>query len=235
MSNRSRFLQRCLPGLLGAGALLVGASGVRATTKGLNQIITPDIQPQGDLSVSFQLQHKTLGNPQQIQLEYGITKRLEVAFFQGFTPGQQIGGFEYSLLQKGPYLLSAGFANYTTHVRAQPFLEGGYYLPKHKFSLGITRVERQTEGIFGYDYQATPRLQLAADFQSGHGNSKTVGFTYSITSRLSINPAVYLTNDNPHHTLGYAVLTYTFPINEKKAEQTPQEQRTQPTKTDTSK
>jgi len=206
------------------------AASARATTKGLNQIVTPDIQPQGDLSVSFQLQHKDLGNPQQIQLEYGITKKLEVAVFQGFSPRQTVGGFEYGFLQRGPYLLSGGLANYTTHVSAQPFLEGGYYLPKSKFSLGVTYVGKQTEGIFGYAFQATPKLQLSADYQTGHGNSQTVGFTYSFTDRLSFNPALYLTNDRPRHSLGYAVLTYTFPINEKRPEQTPQEQRTQPTK-----
>ena len=214
-------------------ALLLGATSAHATTKGLNQIITPDIQPQGDLSVSFQLQHPALGNPQQVQLEYGITKRLEVALFQGFSPGQQIAGVEYGLVQKGPYLLSTGLANYTTHVSPQPFLEGGYYLTKHKFSLGVTRVSGQTEGIFGYAFQATPQLQLSTDYQSGHGNSKTLGFTYSFTSRLSINPAIYFTNDSPHHTFGYAVLTYTFPVNEKKPAQTPQDQQAQPAKTNT--
>jgi len=228
-----RFSTHHFPSLFCLSGLLLLSASARATTKGLNQIVTPDIQPQGDLSVSFQLQHKDLGNPQQIQLEYGITKKLEVAVFQGFTPRQTVGGFEYGFLQRGPYLLSGGLANYTTHVSPQPFLEGGYYLPKHKFSLGVTYVSKQTEGIFGYAFQATPKLQLSADYQTGHGNSQTVGFTYSFTDRLSINPALYFTNDRPHHTLGYAVLTYTFPINERRPEQTPQEQRTQPTKKDT--
>ena len=51
-----------------------------ATTKGLSEIITPDLQPEGDLSWSFQAQDKLIGNPYQFQIELadqcGIASRL---------------------------------------------------------------------------------------------------------------------------------------------------------------
>jgi hypothetical protein len=47
-------------------------------------------------------------------------------------------------------------------------------------------------------------------FQSGSGNSSTIGFTCNITRDLQMNPALYVTNDSPHRVLGYVVFTYTF-------------------------
>jgi hypothetical protein len=37
-----------------------------ATTKDLSQIITPDLQPAGDLSLSFQAQSLRIANPYQL-------------------------------------------------------------------------------------------------------------------------------------------------------------------------
>src|SRR5256886_3786872 len=53
-----------------------------ATTKGLSQIVTPDLQGEGDLSLSFQIQDKRIANPYQLQAEMGLTKWAEVAVFQ---------------------------------------------------------------------------------------------------------------------------------------------------------
>jgi hypothetical protein len=50
-----------------------------ATTKGLSQIVTPDVQPQGDLSLSFQWQGKEIANPYEFQAELGITRSFEVS------------------------------------------------------------------------------------------------------------------------------------------------------------
>ena len=49
------------------------ASGPRsfATTKGLSQIVTPDLEPQGDFSLSFQIQDKRIANPYQLQARAG--------------------------------------------------------------------------------------------------------------------------------------------------------------------
>src|SRR5438067_8135235 len=44
-----------------------------ATTKGLSQIVTPDLQPEGDLSLSLQIQDKRIANPYELQAELGLT------------------------------------------------------------------------------------------------------------------------------------------------------------------
>jgi hypothetical protein len=48
------------------------------------------------------------------------------------------------------------------------------------------------------------------DWQSGSGNSSTIGFTCNITRDFQFNPAIYVTNDRPREVLGYIVFTYTF-------------------------
>ena len=60
-----------------------------ATAKGLSQIVTPDVQPQGDLSLSFQWQGKEIANPYEFQAELGITRSFEVAIFQGVQPSDR--------------------------------------------------------------------------------------------------------------------------------------------------
>src|SRR5579862_9591466 len=98
-----------------------------ATTKGLNQIVTPDIQPFGQLSISYQMQQANIGNPYQIQYEYGITPRFEAAVFQGLDPGIQYLATEYGIIQNPNWLLSTGFLGWSSRGDApQPFLEGGW-------------------------------------------------------------------------------------------------------------
>jgi hypothetical protein len=43
------------------------------TTKGLSQIVTPDLQGPGDLSLSFQAQSERIANPYELQAEMGLT------------------------------------------------------------------------------------------------------------------------------------------------------------------
>jgi len=59
-----------------------------ASTQGLNQIPTPDMPPEGDLSLSFQAQGQKLGNPYQVQAEMGLTEWFEIAVFKGFNPNE---------------------------------------------------------------------------------------------------------------------------------------------------
>lgn len=208
---------------VGALALVAGALAMPAgaTTKGFNQIVTPDIQPEGVLSLSLQAQHPQIGNKSEIQTELGVTKNFEVALFQGFSPNTQILGAELGLIQHGPYLLSTGFVNRTFQGgRAQPFIEGGYYTKTQKFVGGAIRVPGQTQALLGYAYTINPKLALSADYQSGHGNSSTAGFTYNFTPNISLNPALYLTNDRPHHVYGYAVLTFNINVFKSKHAQT---------------
>src|SRR5437763_611972 len=109
-----------------------------ATTKGLSQIVTPDLQPTGDLSLSFQIQDKRIANPYQLQAELGLTRRAEVAVFRGFQPDEWIFGTEIGLLTKEPFLLSVGLVNWSPHldVDPQPFIEAGYYTEHHKIIAG---------------------------------------------------------------------------------------------------
>src|SRR4029077_9542503 len=85
--------------------LLIGSSSF-GTTKGLSQIVTPDLQGEGDLSLSLQIQDKRIANPYELQAELGLTKWAEVAVFRGFQPDEWIFGTEIGLLMKQPYLLS---------------------------------------------------------------------------------------------------------------------------------
>ena len=91
--------------------LTLPETSVLATTKGLNQIVTPDVQPQGDLSLSFQWQGQEIANPYEFQAELGLTKWFEVAIFQGLKPQETIFGCEVGLVQKDPWLLTTGFVN----------------------------------------------------------------------------------------------------------------------------
>jgi hypothetical protein len=190
-------------------------AGIRsclATTKGLSQIVTPDLQSEGDLSLSFQAQSERIANPYELQAELGLTKWAEVAVFKGFQPNELIFGTELGLIQHEPYLLSVGFVNWSphSHVDPQPFIEAGYYTEHHKFIVGAAHVDYRNEAILGYAYDFNKTWRAQVDFQSGSGNSSTIGFTCNLTKDFQVNPAIYVTNDSPHHVLGYVVFTYTF-------------------------
>jgi hypothetical protein len=184
----------------------------RATTKGLSQIVTPDLQSEGDLSLSFQAQSMRIANPYELQSELGLTKWAEVAVFKGFKPNELIFGTEFGLIQKEPYLLSAGFVNWSphSHVDPQPYLEAGYWSEHQKFIVGAIHVDYRNEAILGYAYDFNKKWRAQVDFQSGSGNSSTIGVTWNITEDFQMNPAIYVTNDRPHDILGYVVFTYTF-------------------------
>src|ERR1700732_5501542 len=135
-----------------------------ATTKGLSQIVTPDLQSEGDLSLSLQIQDKRIANPYEIQSELGLTKWAEIAVFKGFDPNELIFNTELALIQKDPYLLSTGFINWSphSHVDPEPFIEAGYYDQHHKWILGFARVDFRNEAILGYayDFNKTWRFQV---------------------------------------------------------------------------
>src|ERR1700681_3620544 len=144
-----------------------------ATTKGLSQIVTPDLQAPGDFSLSFQAQSEQIANPFQVQAELGLTNWAEVAVFKGFKPNELIFGTEFGLIQKEPYLLSVGFVNWSphSHVDPQPYLEAGYYTEHHKFIAGAIHVGYRNEAILGYAYDFNKQWRAQVDFQSGSGNS----------------------------------------------------------------
>lgn len=183
-----------------------------ATTKGLSQIVTPELQPPGDFSLSFQAQSQHIANPFELQGEIGLTNWAEVAVFKGFKPNELIFATEFGLIQKEPYLLSVGFVNWSphSHVDPQPYLEAGYCTEHHKFFAGAIHAGYRNEAILGYAYDFNKQWRAQVDFQSGSGNSSTIGFTWNITPDFQTNPAIYITNDRPHEILGYVVFTYTF-------------------------
>lgn len=192
-------------------AVWLGAPAL-ATTKGLNQIVTPDIQPLGVLSVSFQDENRAIGNPQQIQLELGLTNSFEVAIFQGLSPVKTILNAEYAIIPNKPFLVSTGLLGTQNADRYQPFLEGGYYTGKAEIIAGIQMQDSSLFGVFGLSYQATPRLLLASDYISGSASFATVGVTYAITPALSFNPALYISNSSPHRAFGYGVLSWNIKV-----------------------
>ena len=184
-----------------------------ATTKGLNQIVTPDLQPVGDLSLSFQWQSEQIANPYEFQEELGITKWFEVAVFQGIQPSETIFGCELALLQKDPWLLTTGFINWSTRGEApQPLLEAGYYTEHHKLMGGGLIVHGRPEALLGYAYDYDRHWRFQVDYQSGKENFFTLGFTWSLNDEFQINPAIYFSNDHANNISGYIVFTYTFHV-----------------------
>ncbi len=215
--SRCRKIPNAITGTI-AGALLgvllfFPTSVVHATIVGLNQIVTPEIQPAGVLGLSAQVQHAAIGNSQQIQFELGVTPRFEVAWFQGLTPGEGLFSTEFNLVQQGPHLLTVGALNASTRGgRLQPMVEYGYYTETDRFIVGAIRVDGRDELLLGYRRQLSARLLGLVDFQAGPFNSATLGLTYNFTPEFSINPAVYRTNTHPHHLLGYVVLTWNIAL-----------------------
>ena len=165
-----------------------------ATTKGLNQIITPDLQKEGDFSLSLQIQDKRIGNPYEIQNELGLSSWAEVAVFKGLDPNELIFATELGLLTKEPHLLSVGFANWSPHsnVDPQPFIEAGYYTEHHKVIIGAIRAGSKNEAILGYAYDFNKTWRVQVDWQSGLENSSTIGFTCNLTRDFQFNPALGL-------------------------------------------
>ena len=191
-----------------------------ATTKGLSQIVTPDLQGEGDLSISLQIQDKRIANPYELQAELGLTKWAEVAVFQGFDPNEEIFATEFGILTKEPYLLSVGFTNWSPRqdVDPQPYIEAGYYSEHNKFIVGAIHAGYKNEAILGYAYDFNKQWRVQVDWQSGKENSSTIGFTWNITPDFQMNPAIYFSNDDPRRIMGYIVFTYTFHLwSDKKA------------------
>ncbi|MEY2496081.1 MAG: hypothetical protein QOJ45_2573 [Verrucomicrobiota bacterium] len=193
---------------------LVGLIAPRAgaTTKGLSQIVTPDMQPEGDVSISFQFQDRRIANPYEFQAELGLTNWAEVAVFKGFKPNEEIFATEFGILRKEPVLLSVGFNNWSPKmgIDPQPFIEAGYYTAHDKFIIGAIHAGYKNEAIVGYAYDFNKRWRAQVDFQSGRENSSTIGFTCNITPDFQVNPAIYFANYHPERIMGYVVFTYTF-------------------------
>src|SRR6201981_3365835 len=154
-----------------------------ATTKGLSQIVTPDLQGEGDLSLSLQIQDKRIANPYELQSELGLTKWAEVAVFRGFDPDDWILATELGILRTEPYLLSVGFINWSPHLNVdpQPYIEAGYCTEHNKVFVGAIHAGYKNEAILGYAYDFNKMWRVQVDWQSGSENSSTIGFTCNVT------------------------------------------------------
>jgi len=160
--------------------LLLIPQAVRATVVGLNQIVTPEIQPAGVLALSAQAQNSSIGNSQQTQFELGLTPRFEMAWFQGLKPGEGFFGTEFNLLQTAPHLLTTGFINWSTRGGdPEPMLEYGYYTDTDHFVAGTIYANREAELLLGYRRQLSEKIQVSVDFQSGSANSTTRASPFS--------------------------------------------------------
>jgi hypothetical protein len=198
--------------ILVIGVFLLSTSSAFATTKGLSQIVTPDLQPEGDLSTSLQIQDKRIANPYELQAELGLTEWAEVAVFRGFQPDDWIFATEIGLLTKEPFLLSIGFVNWSPHMNVdpQPYVEAGYCTEHNKVFVGGMHAGYKNEAILGYAYDFNERWRVQVDWQSGSENSSTIGFTCNVTRDFQFNPALYVSNGPKHDLFGYIVFTYTF-------------------------
>src|SRR5438094_9533844 len=78
--------------LIGRVVIVSSAPLSLATTKGLSQIVTPDLQGPGDRSLSLQAHSEKIANPYELQAEMGLTKWAELAVFRGFRPDAWLFG-----------------------------------------------------------------------------------------------------------------------------------------------
>jgi hypothetical protein len=179
-----------------------------------SEIVTPDLQPEGELSITAQIQSERLGNPYQVQFELGLVSWAEVTLFKGFKPNELIFNAEIGLLREEPWLLSIGMSNWSphSHVDPQPFVVGGYYTRRNQFIAGAVHVGSRHEALLGWIHNFNETWRAQINFQSGSGNAVSLGFTCNLTRDLELSPGIFITNDSPHHVLGYLLLTYTFPI-----------------------
>jgi hypothetical protein len=191
-------------------ALLLPAVA-HATTKGLSQIVTPDLQEVGQLTLSGQAQERAIGNPRELQAELGLTDWAEVAAFQGFSPNERFAAAEFGILRTQPVLLSAGFLSWSSKGDSpQPFLEAGWYLEHAKWIGGVQRTGNHSEALLGFAWDFNPRWRAQFDYQAGSDNASTFGITWTPNERWQLNPAVYRENGTGHALRAYVVASYSL-------------------------
>ena len=191
------------------------SSAAHATTKGLNQIVTPDVQPLGSLSLSYQQVDPNISNPSQVQVELGVAKEVELAFFQGFAPSEQIGGLEVGLIDKHPYLLSTGFINWSSKgVAPQPFLEAGFYQGNTELIAGI--IDGTTTNTSATGAGAQAGLQQFQPFALGSGGSATTSTGRSLQAIIGyayrVHPRTLLQVDYQSGNSNFATAGFTYNI-----------------------
>jgi len=188
--------------------ITVMSSPVFGKVNGLNQIATPDIQPPGLLTATLLGQNVELGNPVQTQFDLGITKSLEVAFYQGYSPGATAGNVEVNLIDRKSFLISAGLLGLQTNTKIQPFVEAGYLTGKSFLVGGVQFQNNSVFPVFGVIYQAAPKLQITSDYVGGGCNFSSIGLSYSLTPTLSFSPALFVSNCVPHKLYCFGTISW---------------------------
>ncbi len=200
--------------LVALGFAALGSAAADATTKGLNQIVTPDVQPLGQLSLSYQQVDPNISNPEQVQLELGVAREVELALFQGFNPDEQIGGVEIGLIDKRPYLLSTGFINWSTKgVSPQPFLEAGYYKGNTQLIAGIIDGTTSNTTTSAGGAAPSPGFQ---PFALGNGGATTTSTSRSLQTIFGyayrVHPRTLLQVDYQSGSSNFATAGFTYNI-----------------------
>lgn len=199
--------------VLAATVLTLVGIPASATIAGFNQIATPEIQPQGVLSINCQTGNKALENATQLQLELGVTESVGVAVFQTFSPCKTLFNAELALVNRKRFIVSTGLLGTDSGTQYQPFVEGCYSPGKACIIGGIQWQEGACLAVFGFSYQATQRLLLTSDYISGSENYATVGFTYvAITRSLSFNTALHVSNSDPHGAFALTTVTWDIDV-----------------------
>ncbi len=210
--TRSRMSVRASGAVLAAAGLLLAfaSRSSEGTISGLNQIITPEVQPPGTLSLGWQEQNRGIGTQGQAQIEAGIIQRLGVAYYHSFSPRTDYLGAEIGLLQSDPFHVSAGFGVGSRSAGVpQAFLIAGHYSGLTIPLAGLQRSGGKTEGIFGWILPLAPTAQIQLDYASGRENAFTVGTAWTMLSHLQVNPALFRLNDPPHRWVGRLVVSWT--------------------------
>lgn len=183
-----------------------------ASLLGLNQIVTPDIQPEGELSISVFGVNKAAGNELEMQIDLGLSPSCEISVSRSFVPGQTETAIQVGLASRGPFLLSVGTWSAHRGIKSQPFILSGWREGKSYTVAGIQKEDSTYSGVFGTGYTLTPVVSLAVGWITGPGNYLTVGCDVNLSPSLSFNPALFIANDAPHQCYGYGALTWTVTV-----------------------
>jgi hypothetical protein len=94
----------------------------------------------------------------------------------------------------------------------QPFAVAGRYFNRLEVVAGTQRQSGAWLPTLGASYQVSPTLQVASDYEGGRSNFLTLGFTQSVGSNKTLNPALFLSNSRPRRLLKYSVLTWNIKL-----------------------
>ncbi len=203
--QKDHYQKKAWLGLLCLAAFGIACQTTMADTKGLNQVVTPKIQPLNTYSFSLQYQHPGFGDIYMAQLEFGITKTAEAAIWQSAQYDTLTLAVEQQFYKSHGFQVSGG-TFWFDHTYL-PFAVAGYRKGPAFGEVGIQDSANNKELILGASYDINSEVSFLTDFISGPGNALTFGFNLTLNKNLSCNPALYYMNDT-HKLLPYFVVTW---------------------------